>query len=290
VTALVTPRALAWLLCGAAGAAGAQAAPQPVGWAFRYGIVASAAGRPLENGTVQMDVAIWHGIARITVRSGPLRAIAGDNGTILVRSQDSSVVVLNPARREALVATPDELGALLGGAAAGMQVAVSDVTSVTRPRGSGPTTAGFATQRVELEQQYTLEVKAATAKRSIHTAQRVQLDVSRPVQRLDPGFRAFAQHFARSLGVPGPVRAQLRAAERRVPDGFPLHITTSAVTVAGTDSLRTESEATVTAFRTEAVDTATFLVPAGYRITEMRRLLQPRGRAPASSPPPSRSP
>ncbi len=250
------------------------------GWLFTYTVTASAAGRASENGGLTLDVAVWHGTARITVREGALRNLTGDRGMILVRSSDSTIVVLNPTRRDALVARSGELGALLaGGQAGGVPIDVSDVSSVTRARGAGTRVLGFSTQRVELEQRYTMQLSSPTVKKTLRTVQTAQLDVSRDLQQLDAGFRAFAEQFARALELPAAVRAALRVVERGVPNGFPLRSSTSAQSVVGTDTLRTERHAEVTAFSRAAVDTTTFVIPAGYRVTEMSRLLQ-RSRTP----------
>lgn len=252
----------------------------PQGWQFTYTVTASAAGRASENGGLTLDVAVWHGTARITVRDGALRNLTGEQGTILVRSTDSTIVVLNPTRRDALVARSGELEALLSGGQAGaLPIDVSDVSSVVRRRAAGPRALGFATQRVTVEQRYTMQLSSSTVKKTLRTAQTVQVDVSRDLQQIDAGFRAFAEQFARALELPAAVRSALRAVERGMPTGFPMRSSTVAETVVGADTLRTERRADVTAFSRTPVDTTTFVVPAGYRVTEMRRLLQ-RGKTP----------
>ena len=264
----------------AAQATAASAGGTAQGWRFTYTVSASAAGRANDVGGLTLDVAVWHGTARITVRDGALRTLTGDAGTILVRSADSSIVVLNPTRRDALVARNNEFGAVLaGGQSAALPIDVSGVSSVTSHRGAGPRALGFATQRVTIEQRYTLQISASTVKKTLRTVQRVDLDISRDLQQLDAGFRAFAEQFARALELPAAVRTALRAVERDVPSGFPLRSSTSAETVVDTDTLRTVRRAAVTAFSRASVDTTTFGVPAGYRVTEMRRLLQ-RGKGP----------
>jgi hypothetical protein len=264
-----------------------QKIPPDRAWLFTYALNASIAGSARDTGGVVLDVAIWRGTARITVRSGALRAITGDGGTLLLRSADSTITVLNPAKHDALTGQAQDLSRLLGGPIGGMQVEVSDAASATRVRGIGPRLLGFATRRVELVQHYTLKIGNATARRSLRTEQVVQLDVSREIARLDPGFRAFAEYFARSLGVPGVVRTALRAAERDLPAGFPMQSVNTSVSVSGADTVRTETHGAVSAFRTEAVDTTSFRVPGGYRITDMNRLLQSRPRTP---PPAARPP
>ncbi len=275
------------LLCTSAARDAMLAQPTPSspgvpgqGWIFTYTVTASAAGRTSETGGLTLDVAVWHGTARITVREGALRNLTGDRGSILVRSSDSTIVVLNPTRRDALVARSGELSALLaGGQAGGVPIDVSDVSSVTRARGAGTRVLGFSTQRVELEQRYTMQLSSPTVKKTLRTVQTAQLDISRDMQKLDVGFRIFAEQFARALELPAAVRAALRVVERGVPNGFPLRSSTSAQSVVGTDTLRTERRTEVTAFSRAAVDTTTFVIPAGYRVTEMSRLLQ-RSRTP----------
>ena len=164
-----------------------------------------------------------------------------------------------------------------------MQAVVSDAASVTHLRGAGPGLLGFTTRRVEFEQHYALMIASSTARRTVRSEQTVQLDVSHEIAGLDPGFVAFNEYFARSLGVPGAVRQALRAVERDLTIAFPLQSVTTTVAVSGPDTLRTQSHSAVSAFRTEAVDTNTFRVPADYRITDMSRLLQSR-------PPLARSP
>jgi hypothetical protein len=263
-----------------ASAAMAQSANIPVinaqAWHFAYAVRPTAAGKPITAGEMVMDVAIWKGIARITVRQGPLRTVTGDSGVMLLRANDSTLAIVNPVRREVLRASVSELSALMGGPTASTQLTVTDVRSATRLLGDGPRTLGRGTRRAELTQRYTLTLRTATVQRQLQTEQQVVLDISREIARLDPAFRAFATQFARTLGVPGPARQRLRALEQDVPDGFPVRATTSAVTVSGSDTIRTTTVAEASALRRSGVDTLTFLVPAGYRVTEMSRLLQRR--------------
>ncbi len=247
-------------------------------WHFTYRVAPSAAGRPMAGGEQVMDVAVWKGIARITVRSGPLRSLAGDGGTMLLRAADSTLVVINATRREVLTGRMGDLGALMGGPGAAAPIEVGEVRSTTRGLGHGAPLLGYPTQRVELTQRYTLRLNAPGITRELRTEQTITLDVSRGVGRLDPGFGVFADHFARSLGLPETVRRQLRAAERSVPAGFPVRSTTEGLTVSGTDTLHTTTRAELTDLRRTAVDTASFGVPPGYRVTEMSRLLGPRSR------------
>jgi hypothetical protein len=131
-------------------------------------------------------------------------------------------------------------------------------------------------RRVALSQQYTLTVRTPSVQRQLRTEQEVGLELSRDIARLDPAFRAFAAQFARGLGVPAPVRAQLRVLERGVPDGFPVRTTSDAITITGSDTLRTSTRAELRELRQVPVDTSLFVAPAGYRVTEMSRLLQRR--------------
>lgn len=264
-----------------------KSAPRDRAWLFTYTLNAAIAGSARDTGGVVLEVAIWRGIARIEVRSGPLRSLTGDRGTLLLRGADSTITVLNPTKHDALAGRAQDLGLLLGGAMGAMQAEVSDAVSVTHLRGAGPTLLGYATRRVEFEQQYDIRIGSATARRSVRSEQTMQLDVSRVIARLDPGFVAFNEYFARSLGVPGAVRQALRAAEGDLAAGFPLQSVTTTVAVSGVDTLHTQSHSAVSAFRTEAVDTNTFRVPADYRITDMSRLLQSRPRPAA---PRARSP
>ena len=282
-------RLLLFAAAGASPLAAQSSAARDRAWLFTYTVTASIAGSARDTSGVVLDVAIWHGVARIAVRSGSLRAITGDRGTLLLRSADSTVAVLNPTKRDALLGQAQDLSRLLGGGGAlgAMQAEVSDAASATHARGVGPRLLGFSTRRVELVQRYELRIGNATARRSIRTEQVVQLDVSRDVARLDPGFGVFTEYFARSLGVPGAVRQALRASEHNLPAGFPLQGVTTTVGVSAADTLHTEAHSAVTAFRTETVDTNTFRVPGDYRITDMSRLLQSR---PRPIPPPARLP
>ncbi len=269
---------LAGVICSApVCAARAQpAAVVPQAWAFTWSITPTANERPVNGGAVILDVAIWRGSVRISVREGPMRLLTGDGGTLLLKATDSTLAVVKPARREVLTASASDLGALMGGPGNGIPLGISDVSSVTRIRGDGARAFGYRTRRVELAQRYTLTVSTPTMRRTIQTQQTHDIDISRDIARLDPGFGIFADHFARSLGLPGAVRARLRAVERSVPDGVPVRATIAAVTVSGSDTLRTATRVEMTALRREAVDTTTFVIPVGYRITEMSRLQQQR--------------
>ncbi len=255
----------------------AQRATSPaVGWLFSWTITPTSEGRAMKGGSLLLDVAIWQGTARITVRQGPLRALTGDSGVLLLRSADSTLLVVNPARREVLKAAAGDLGSLMGGPPGGAPIEIADARSTTRSTGAGPRVFGYATRHAVLTQQYTLQVNAPGVRRAVHTEQVHDLDLSRDIARLDPAFRTFAAQFAGSLGLPPLVRAKLRALERAMPDGIPVIETTTAVTVSGSDTLRTTTRAEMTGLRREPVDTSSFMVPAGYRVTDMNRLLQRR--------------
>lgn len=275
------------LAAAVASTAHAQPPPRDRAWLFTYHVTGSVVGNPKDTGNMVFDVAVWRGVARITARGGAWRALTGEGGTVLLRKADSTVVALNPARQEALVAPATELSALLGGMTGSMQLDVTDASSVTTSRGAGPRLSGFATRRVDLTQHYSLQVGNGTMKRSLSSEQLLELTLSRDVDRLDPGFRAFSDYFARSLAVPAAVRRALRALERDVPVGFPLQSHSTSQTAVGSDTLRAETRSIVSMLRTEVVDTTTFAVPPSYRITEMRRLMQTRARplSPATRPP-----
>ena len=264
------------LSIGGVSSAGAQA-PAPTGWSFRYTVSTTTAGKPVQGADMTYDVKIWRGIARISVRSGPMQRLAGENGVLLVRAADSVISIINPARREILQAASADLASLLsGGPPGGMRLTVSDVSSRTRLLGKGKPLATYATQRHQLDQRYTLQVAATNVQRSIRNEQVITLDISRDIDRLDPGFRAFAEQFVRSLGQPGEVRRALLAASTSPLRGFPVRSTTLAATIFGTDTLRSETRASISAPRRETVDSAAFRIPPGYRVTDMSRLLRPR--------------
>ena len=258
----------------ATGAQRVTAAAETRAWLFTWSVTPTADGRAVSGGTLILDVAVWHGAVRIGVREGPLRALTGDGGTILLNAVDSSLVVVKPARREALTAASGDLGALMGGPGAGVPLELSDVGSSTRVRGAGERIFGFGTRRVQLTEHYTLQLNTPTVRRAIHVEQTHDIEISREIAQLDPGFQAFASQFARSVGLPPGVRVRLRALERSMPAGVPVRTASAAVTVAGSDTLRTTTRAEMSALRQELVDTMTFRVPAGYRVTEMSRLLQ----------------
>ncbi len=247
-------------------------------WHFAYRIAPTVGGQPMAGGEQVMDVAVWRGMARISVRSGALRSLVGEGGTMLLRAADSTLVVINTSRREVLTGRMGDLGALMGGPGAMAPLDVSDVRSTTRDLGRGARLLGYTTRRALLTQRYTLRLTAPGVTRELRSEQVITLELSRDVGRLDPGFGAFAEQFARSLGLPEPVRRQLRAAERSLPDGFPLRSTTVGTTVSGMDTVHTVTAAELTDLRRAAADTASFVIPSTYRVTEMSRLLGARRR------------
>ena len=235
------------------------------------------AGKPVQGADMTYDVTIWRGVVRIAVRSGPMQRLAGENGILLVRAADSVISIVNPARREILQVASAEFASLLsGGPPGGMRLTVSDVSSRTRVLGKGDPLGTYATQRHQLDQRYTLQVAATNMQRNIRNEQVTTLDISRDIDRLDPGFRAFAEQFARSLGQPSAVRRALITATRPPLRGFPVRSTTQAVTMSGTDTLRSETRTAISAPHREVVDSMSFRVPPEYRVTDMSRLLRPR--------------
>ncbi len=255
----------------------ARIGAMPQGWSFLWTLTPQTEGRPVTGEAQVLDVAIWRGIARITVRAGALRSFTGEAGTMLLRSRDSVLAMVNPTRRETLTGTLSELAVMMGGAVSSA-VDVHDVHSTTRLIGAGAPILRFATRRAELTQRFTLLVNTAGMKRELRNEQVVTLDISRDVARLDPAFPVFAEQFARTLGVPLAMRRELRAAERGVPPGFPVRTVTTAVTIVGRDTVRTSTRAELTRLRWESVDTTTFVAPTDFRVTEMRRLIQRSGR------------
>lgn len=196
---------------------------------------------------------------------------------ILLRAADSVMSIVNPSRRDELRVTMAEFGGMMGGmGGAALPLEVTDVSASVRVRGAGQPLAGFMTRTVEVDNRYTLTILAPGGRRSVRMTERQVVDVSRDVERLDPGFRAFANQFIRGLGLPAEARRKLRQAERGMPAGFPVRSATDATTVSGADTVRTQRTAAISALRREAVDTMTFVVPAGFRVTEMSRLLQQR--------------
>ena len=256
------------------GAAQAPAVPQA--WRFTWTTSTTAAGQPVPNSAMVFDVAIWRGAARIAVRSGPLRAITGDSGAILLRDADSVLTIVNPTRRDALVATLGEVSAMMSGTGA-LQLVVADVSSAMRSGGAGAPLDRYSTRRVQLDQRYTMRISAQQLRRALRVEEETTLDLSAAVASLDPGFRAFADQFLRALGKPAAVRAALRSREAELPKGMPLWSRIVSITVSGSDTLRTETVGVMSALRRGSVDTSTFAAPADYRRTEVRRLLQPRG-------------
>lgn len=246
------------------------------GWVFTWSLSASAEGREMSAAQMLLDVAIWRGSVRISVRSGALRLMTGDDGSIVMRGTDSVLSVINPARREVLQGTAADIGAFGRGAGGSIPLVVTDVGGSVQLVGAAPGLDGFAARRVDVSERYSLTFKAPTMQRTVRTEQAITLDVSRAVQRLDPGFRAFAERFAGAIGVPAAVRDALREVERRIPAGFPIRAVNVAATISADDTVRTVTRTTVTGLKRAVLDTTGFVIPAGYRVTEMRRLLQPR--------------
>ncbi len=255
----------------------AQAGVQ--GWSFTWTITSSLRGQTVPAGEVTFDVAVWNGIARITPRGGQAatRALLSSSGVILVSATDSLLTVLNDARREALVASPGELSAM-GNAAGTMQLTVTDVASTLRRGGASEPMATYATTRVTVDERYTMAVRVQQMQRVVQVTEESTLDLSAALGARDRGFDAFYRLFVRALGKPEAVRVALQAKQPRLPRGVPVRTRVVTTTVTGADSGRVESEGRMSALQRVMVDTASFRVPAGYRITEVRRLLQPRGR------------
>jgi len=253
------------------------AAARPHGWSFTYTAGVTTAGPAQPGADLALDVVVWRGMARITARSGAMRGMTGEGGMILLRAADSVMSIVNPSRRDELRVTMAEFGGMMGGmGGAALPLEVTDVSASVRVRGVGQPLAGFMTRTVEVDNRYTLTILAPGGRRSVRMTERQVVDVSRDVERLDPGFRAFANEFIRGLGLPAEARRKLRQAERGMPAGFPVRSATDATTVSGADTVRTQRTAAISALRREAVDTMTFVVPAGFRVTEMSRLLQQR--------------
>ncbi len=257
--------------------ASAQRAPaRTAGWAFEYASTTSSQGQMVPALDLALDVVVWRGVARVTVRRGGLRTMTGTDGVILIRANDSVLTVVNPQRREALRVAPGDLGGTMGGGASGMQVQVSVIANTTRDIGAGTVSNGYPTKRIEQERTYTVEIGTPTLRRKVWTRQRIVTLLSNSVLKLDAGFVAFATQFLRPLGQPAAVYRALNPNARTAPQGFPLFVGTTMAVVTGGDSIETQTAAIVTRLRAQQVDTTSFLIPTGYRVTEMSRLLQQR--------------
>ena len=266
------------LLCGRLLPAQAVAARSQA-WLFTYASSVRAGGRAVGGTDLTLDVAVRNGVARVTFRGGALTGLTGTRGVLLVRAGDSLMTAVNPDKREVFVLPAGQLGGVMGGMMGNVPLEVSAVASTVTPGGAGPRTEGHDTRHVRIDQRFTITGGTSTMRRAIRTEQRLELDVSASLARLDRGFEAFAEQVVRSSGLPPEARRQLRALQRAVPAGFPVRSVTSALSIAGTDTLTTTSESTISGLRRDVVDTMSFVVPPDYRVTELSRLLQPR-RAP----------
>lgn len=268
---------LSWAML-AAGPVQAQRSPQ--GWTFTWTLTSTVRGREQEAGAMVFDVTLWNGAVRIMPRGNQpaVRALLGDESSVvLLRAGESQLTVVNARKREALVATPDELAGFSGGAAT-MQLVVSEVSSRTLPGGTATALDGYTARRVTLEQQYTLSLRTPQMQRALRVSETTTLDLSEALAARDPGFRVFLQQFLRALGKPGPVVSALRAQEGTLPKGAALRTMTTTLTSTGADTLRAESIGAMSGLQRVPVDTSTFRVPGDFRVTELRRLLQLRGR------------
>jgi hypothetical protein len=267
-----------------AGSLGAQRAPVVArtsaptdAWLFSYATVVRADGRSVGGGDVTLDVAVRNGMVRVMFRGGAMSSLTGARGVLLLRAGDTLMTAVNHEKREVLVMPAGQLGNVIGGMqAAGLPLDVSGVSSTVRRGGAGLRFAGHTSQRVLLEQQFTITVGPATMRRAMRTTQHLDVDVSASLSRLDPGFEAFAEQVVRSSGVPAAVGVQLRASQRGLPAGFPVRSVTAGRTVVGADTLLSSSESRISALRRDTVDTMSFIPPRDYRVTELSRLLQPR--------------
>jgi hypothetical protein len=283
-------------MCGAmllAQAVVAQAGPLPSnGWTFQYEMsTMTAAAQPVPAADLLLNVEIWRGNARITVKRGALQSLTGAGGMILLRAGDSVLTIVKPDRREVLLVSSGELASIMGRSPNGPNIDVTNVSSTFTDRGASRPAFGYVGRSGELMQRFTLRLSSSTIRREIATQQKVNLVVSEAIARLDPGFKLFASRFARGFGQPAAIRRALEPLEQRVPSGFPLMTGTLSRVISGADTLETTTLVRVLALKRAVVDTTQFTLPADYRVTEMSRLLQPRRPAtPAEAPARQRSP
>jgi hypothetical protein len=253
----------------------AQRSTPPRGWQFRYTIGTDTPDGASRGQEIVFDVTVWRAQARVAVRGGPLRMLVGDSGYVLVTSADTMVTAVNPTRREVLRLGS---GGLAPSGPMGMAVAISDVVVRTQRRGAGARIAGFATERVESQQAYTMTVTAGSMRRSLRTDLRMAVEQSAAVLRLASGFGAFRDRVLTTLQPAAVARDTLRQHLRVFETAFPLSMHTTGSIVSGADTSMIATRGRLSDFRRIDVDTATFVPPAGFRVTEMRRLLQPRPR------------
>jgi hypothetical protein len=273
----------------------AQSAPTaPNGWSFQYEMsTMTTTAQPVPAADMLLNVEIWRGNARITVKRGALQSLTGSGGMILLRAGDTVLTIVKPDRREVLLVNPGELSAIAGGSPSGPAFDVTNVSSTVTDRGAARPVFGYAARSTELMQRFTVRLSTSTIRRELVTQQKVNLVVSDAIARVDPGFKLFAMRFARGFGQPAAVRRALAPFELRVPAGFPVMTGTLSRVVSGTDTLETNTLVRVLALQRAVIDTTLFAVPADYRVTEMSRLLQNRRPPPAAEPsarprPPSR--
>jgi hypothetical protein len=232
-------------------------------------------GRTEPAQEIAFDVTVWRSRARVVVHGGPLSGLVGDSGYVLVSTEDTMVTAVNPVRREVLLLGR---GGMAPGAQFGMNVVVSDVSVTTRRVAAGEPIAGFRTQQVQSEQAFTTTLTAGTMRRVLRTTQKVSVQQSAEVLRLAPGFRAFRDQVLVMLDANAAARAELRSQLRELDTGFPLAITATGNIVVGADTSVIASRGRISALRAVALDTMAFVIPPTFRVTELRRLMQPRSR------------
>jgi hypothetical protein len=247
------------------------------GWSFLYLVTTASGASRASEARVQFAVTVWQGGVRVVPTNGELAQLVGADGYVVLLPGDSVLHLISPARRTVLRVRRDELAALRGGPES---APVSGFRTSSRDAGQGATFAGYATRRRQETLQYTTRPSLGTTTRTLLFTSTAEQEQSAAISRLDPGFDRFMDQFINNAG-PGilsrPQRARVAASATA---RFPVTSRTQLAIVVGTDTVRIQSNATMSALRAVVVDTTQFVVPAGYQVTDASRLLQrPRLRA-----------
>jgi hypothetical protein len=242
------------------------------GWSFLWTSTSTARGaQPTE-----MRVRIAGQLARIDYVRAPQGMKRGSY--IILDAEQGLMTMVSPSDKTAMLLPVGGLTSMLGamGAQGLVKMDVSDVSVSVQDLGSGELILGHPTHRHLLKQSMTTSVSIMGMKRTSRSVTDTEMWIATDIPAAQIRvFEEFGRNFAQSSGIGalgGEGLQQLQAElQSKVPRGFPLKQV--ATTVTDPDGKATTSTTTteVKEFQQASIDEAIFVVPADYKVTDMRK-------------------
>ncbi|MFN8581286.1 MAG: DUF4412 domain-containing protein [Gemmatimonadaceae bacterium] len=261
----------------ATGAAPSRA-PIAEGWKFTWKVTRaeSDAKRSPEAGGAQPSMAVQIAGGKIRMDFIPepgQRSTMPKGGYWILDADASTMTIVDPSEKKAMVMDPTGMTSALGaiGKSGMMKMEFNNPEVKVEDLGAGERILGRSTHHYRITRSYDVAVQVMMMhKKSHHLSVSDTYLTNEFVD--DKAFQAFAKRFSSNLQGSGEGFQKLMEAEKNVPRGFPMKVTT---TNTDTDDKGQATTSTVTMEVQELsranIDASVFEVPSGYEVVDMRQ-------------------